>query len=275
MRARGLTLVECLVAFVVSSVLVAAIDASLVAGQRFAHLSAAARSARQNLRAAAAVLRGELESVSPAADLVALADSAVRLRALRAAGVVCAVSSPGTVVLDDSRFSQLRTADPARDSVRVFVERDPFTASDDGWIAAAVLAVRRASCPGGAAATALTLGAAPSDLAGIAPGAPLRVFELVEYRRYRDAAGAWWLGIRNASSGGWSAMSPVAGPLRPAAGLVFRYVDHRLLPTGVPDSVALVEADIQIYDARRLSGPGRHAAPVVDSFTLRVATAEP
>jgi hypothetical protein len=49
--------------------------------------------------------------------------------------------------------------------------------------------------------------------------APVRLVELVEYRRYTDAAGLVWLGVRGASAGGWSPSSPVAGPLSPAGGL--------------------------------------------------------
>lgn len=271
-----MTLVECIVALVVASVMVAAVDAALLAGRRFARSATAARGVRQNLRAAAAVLRHELETVSPAAgDLLAFSDSTLRIRAQRAFGVVCAIPSAGTIVLDDSLLPQQRAVDPSRDRALVLREGDVLTSADDRWISAPVTQVRRGVCTGGAPGTALALNANSADFGGIGLGAAVRVFEIAEYRRYRDAGGDWWIGVRTPSGAGWSSTSPVAGPLAPSGGFVVRAYTTFMTRTTAPDSVAVIEADIRVVDERHFSPPGRPPGTLVDSITLRVGLAGP
>lgn len=270
-----MTLAECLVALVVSLTLIAAVDASLVAGQRSTRALAASRALRQNLRAAAAVLRAELEADAPGAgDLLAVSDSDVALRAQRLFGVVCAVPGPGLLVLDDSLLSQLRAADPARDSALVYREGDALSASDDRWIAGAVTQVRRGTCAGGSAGTLIGVAAPAADLAGVVIGAPVRIFEIVQYRRYRDAAGLWWLGVRSPSGSGWSATSPIAGPLAPAGGLVFTWRDASLAVSAIPDSIVLADATIRVLDQRPFA-PGPLPAATRDSAQIRILLGGP
>ena len=276
MTRRGMTLIECMVSLVVSSVLVGAVDASLVAGQRFARYTEASRGLRQNVRAAAGVLRAELEGASPpAGDLIAASDSAVVIRAQRGFGVVCAVMSPGSVILDDSLLSLLRAIDPAKDSARIYLDGDPLTTTDDHWTASAITQVRRGTCANGSAGTMLALSLTLSEFEKIGIGVAVRTFEIAEYRRYRDAQGLWWLGVRNPSGSGWSSSSPVAGPLKGRGGLQLRYLDATLAPTTFPDSVALIEADIAAADARPFSAPGHRFSPLADSVTIRIAPGRP
>jgi hypothetical protein len=140
---------------------------------------------------------------------------------------------------------------------------------------AALTQVRRGTCAAGSPGTLLTLSATPADLAGVMPGAAVRIFEIVEYRRYRDAAGLWWLGTRSPSGSGWSATSPVAGPLAGRQGLVFRYLDVSGSPTATPDSVALVEADVRAFDPRPFPGPGGLFTGLGDSLKIRIAPGVP
>lgn len=269
MTRRGMTLAECLVALVVSLAILAAVDASLALGQRFTRASKAARGLRQNLHAAAAVLRAELEGVSTAAgDLLAISDSAVVLRVPRVFGVVCGLSPPGVLVLDDSLLSQLRAADPARDSALVFREGDSLTATDDRWVNGPVTQVRRGRCAGGSPGTVIGVGAPAPGMAGVGMGAPVRIFEIAEYRRYRDASGLWWLGVRNPAGSGWAATSPIAGPLAPSGGLVFAWRNAALAPTLDPDSVAYVDVILRMLDQRRFA-PGR--AVTAESLIVGIA----
>lgn len=271
MSRRGMTLIECVVAMVVSLALVAAVDAALLAGQRMSRADEASRGLRQNLRAAASVLRAELEVLAPeAGDLARISDSAVTLRALRIAGIVCGTQPGGVLVLDDSLLSQLRAADPSKDSVLVFNEGDPLASTDDRWIAGQLTQVRRGACASGGGGTVITIAAAPADLAGIAIGAPVRIFETDEYRRYRDATNLWWLGVRTSSGTGWSAMSPIAGPLS-NVGLRFDWYDAALGPTTIPDSVALVEVALRLLDQRALRAAGKVQAQSADSARIRIA----
>lgn len=273
MSRRGMTLAECLVALVVSSALVAAVDAALLAGQRFSRAEAAARGLRQNLRAVSAVLRAELEPLAPeAGDLVRISDSSVTLRAARSWGIVCAVhAASGVVVLDDSLLSSLRSIDPAKDSAIVFAEGAALSRADDRWEVAEVAQVRRGGCADGTQGTAITFVISAGALAAVRIGAPVRVFETDEYKRYRDATGLWWLGVRTSTASGWSAMSPIAGPLAPSGGLRFRWFDASQAPTAIPDSVALAEVEIRVLDQRILRSAGKVQPQTRDSALLRVA----
>jgi hypothetical protein len=76
---------------------------------------------------------------------------------------------------------------------------------------------------------------------GAEPGVPVVVFETVEYRLYRDASGYWWLGTRSSGASGWTATSPIAGPLSPHNGLELTALDVASRPT-VPESAAAVRA---------------------------------
>ncbi len=261
---RGMTLIECLVAIVLSSVLLAAVELGLLAGRRFARDASASRSVGQNLRAGAGALRAEIEGLDAAAgDFVNLTDSALTIRGSRGTGVVCAVVSAGNILLDDSLLSLARPINPATDSALVFAEGTRMSGTDDRWILAGIAQVRSGTCPRGGSATGLVLTGAAADLADIDAGAPVRVFEIAQYRRYQDATGAWWLGIRNPSGTGWSATSPIAGPLIGRTGLRFEYLDPGLNPTTAVDSVAVVTLHLGMSDTR---------LPSSDSTIMRAAT---
>lgn len=269
--ARGMTLLECLAGVVVSGVLMAAACGVLLAGSRQARAEAAAREVRLNVRAGAAVLRAELQALAPG-DLIEVTDSSLRMRAWRGFGVVCAPPSGSRVVLDDALLSLLRAVDPTRDSARVWVEGDPLVAADDHWSPGSVQASGPGVCSSGARGLALTLGgAAAAALAGVTEGAPLRLYEIQEYRSYRDALGQWWLGVRApAAGGGWSASSPIAGPLRPRDGLVFRALDSSGT-AAPPAAAALVEFTLRVRAENALPS-GRRPA---DSLAALVAAATP
>jgi hypothetical protein len=253
----------------------AAVYSLLRSGSRLAHAESSALDVRRNVRAVAGVLRAELQGVSAeAGDLLAISDSALTLRAQRGFGVVCAPPGASTIVLDDSLISLLRAIDPTRDIARVYADGDPRTSADDRWLHASVTWVRRGACANGAAGTMLSLGGATiaADLADVGIGAPVRLFEVLEYRRYRDSAGLWWLGVRGpAAGGGWTASSPIAGPLVPRTGLAFHYRDTLGFATGTPSAVATVEIAV------RGISPRAHAPGLVreDSLTARIVVRSP
>lgn len=276
--ARGTTLIECAVALVISSVLLAAVWSLLLAGWRTSRSEAASVAVRQNVRAAAALLRAELLGVSASAgDLLAISDSAIAVRATRALGFVCAGISGATIVLGDSLFSSTRTVDPARDSALVFREGDPVVSDDDRWLHAGISSTHGGRCTDESGGTALSLsGVSSQDLAGVIAGAPVRMSEVLEYRRYADADKMGWLGVHGPSSGGgWAALSPVAGPLRARDGAAFTFIGRDGRATSVPDDVAVVEIAIHGLDPRRLTAPGRPLGPSADSMTVRVFVGGP
>lgn len=257
----GFSLAEAVVALAVSLVLLGAATLALLGALRRSSHSRAARLARHGVRAAAMVLASELRDASPASgDLVAASDTAVTIRAMRSFAVVCAVRPPDAVVVADSLTFALRALDPARDSVVVFREGDAVRTDDDAWVGGAAVAAAADRCPSGASGTRVTL--AGADLSGVAAGAPLRSFEIQDYRLYRDGDGRWWLGVRGPAAAGWSATSPVAGPLRPRAGLAFRLLGADGLQVGSPAQARLVEVIV-----RAAAGPGARGE---DSLRFRV-----
>ncbi|MFI5206898.1 MAG: hypothetical protein ACHQX4_02670 [Gemmatimonadales bacterium] len=265
-------------ALVISSIVLAAVWSLLLAGWRTSRSGAASVAVRQNVRAAAALLRAELLGVSArAGDLLAISDSAVALRATRAPGFVCAGISGTTIALGDSLFSSTRTVDPARDSALVFREGDPGVSDDDRWLHAGIASTHGGHCSDGSGGTALSLsGVSSQDLSGVAVGAPVRTFEVLEYRRYADADKLGWLGVHGPSSGGgWAVVSPVAGPLRARDGVVFTFTGRDGRATSVPGDVVVVEAAIHGLDPRLLTAPGRPLGPSADSVTVRVFVGGP
>ena len=259
MGSRGLTLIECAVGMAAAGVVTAAAGMLLLAGLRLERNTTAGVEARRQLHVAAAVLRGELAALSAeAGDLLAASDSTLTVRALRGFGIACAVPGGQRLVLDDSLLSLLRTIDPARDSVRWFAEGDPRTAADDQWALAGVSSTGGGSCASGSSGTTLTLSGGAA-LGLTRAGAPVRVFEHLQYRRYRDATGQIMLGARSpAAGGGWNTTSPLAGPFR-SGGISFLLLDSTGAATAAADSAALVMITL------------RSAAPASESLTVAVA----
>ena len=274
---RGATLVECAAALVVASVILSAVWSLLLAGWRTSRSQAASVAVRQNVRAAAALLEAELLGLSvPAGDLLAASDSALALRATRALGFVCAAVSGSTIVLSDSLLSATRTVDPSRDSALVFREGETWTTDDDRWLHAGIASTRGGRCADGASGTALALsGPSAAELAGVGQGAPVRTFEVLEYKGYADAERLGWLGVHGPAGGGWAVVSPVAGPLRPRRGVVFRFLSADGRVVSARESVVVIEAAIHGLDPRQLVAPGRPLGPSADSAIVRVFVGGP
>jgi hypothetical protein len=264
-----MTLVECAIGMAAAGVITAATGALLLAGMRLARGESAALASRRSLQAAAAVLRSELAALSgEAGDLVAVTESTLTLRAMRGFGVVCAAPAGQRIVLDDSLLSLLRAVDPARDSVRFLAEGDPLDSSDDHWAPAGVSAVGGGSCSSGASGTSLTLSGAAGSVSQTLEGAPVLLFEHLQYRRYRDGAGQLMLGVRSpAAGGGWTATSPIAGPLRVIGGLVIQPLDSAGTLAAAPGSTSLLLVTLRAESSAELLAAGREA----DSLVLAVA----
>jgi hypothetical protein len=61
--------------------------------------------------------------------------------------------------------------------------------------------------------------------AGVAPGAPVRVFRLLRWMLYRGGDGRWWLGQRRCSISACGSAQPVAGPLASPADSGLAFID--------------------------------------------------
>jgi hypothetical protein len=271
---RGATLVEVLVAAVLAGVVVASLQAVLLGSQRFYRAQPQILDVQRNVRAVTQFLPAELRGLDAGdGDIVAMSDTAITIKAPRALGIVCGAPevAASRVTVGDGFLSGYRAIDPARDSVLLFRDGDTLEEADDRWLRARVAAVGASPCPDGSAGTRLALvvtdGAA--ELAGVAPGAPLRTFEVVRYRLYEDGSHTWWLGVQS-YGGGWSTTSPLAGPLRPRDGLRLAYLDAAGAETGLRTAVRQVLLTVRGRSVRRIETAGRRAGPYLDSLSTRV-----
>lgn len=277
-RRAGFTLVELLIAIVLASAVLTAVYRVLLNNQRFYRAQSQIVDVQQNVRAVAQILPAELRELDAAdGDIVAMSDTSITIKAMRGFSVVCAATDPaaGRIVIRNSLTFGYRAIDPARDSVLVFRDGDVQRAGDDRWLHAPAAAVTSGvGCTDGAAGTRLTLTGmvgGTTQLDSVSVGAPVRSFELVNYRLYDDAAGTWWLGARTYSSGAWSDTSPVAGPLRPSDGITFRYRDAADAATAVTTNVAQIEVVVRGQSTQVIQVQGRPTGRYEDSLTVRVA----
>lgn len=122
--------------------------------------------------------------------------------------------------------------------------------------------VRSEPCPGGSPGLVV-----PSP-AGIAiPGAPLRVFEVMELRVY-PSGGGMWLGARSVATG--ETIQPVAGPFS-ADGFALQLLDASGLETLEPSLAYLVQVRLKAEagDQDAVAGAIRSGRRV-DSLTVRI-----
>ncbi len=218
MSRRGFTVVELIVALVLTGVIATA-ALRVFLGVRSTYQAVTDR-LEQNavLRDAAAVLPYELRALGsgPGAvsqDLAAVSPTSVTYRAVANLFFVCDASAAptGRLVLDAATSYGVRSLDPARDSVLVFTVNTAARPVRGSWVAADLLDLRGTPCPGGSAGVEVTLS---RSMAGAELGTPLRGFQLTEMRLYRDRTGERWIGARTARKvGGWSATQPILGPL--------------------------------------------------------------
>lgn len=230
MTRRGVALIEAVVALLLTVTLTLAALASLSALQRHAALVGMRGQAAATGLAAMQLLRVELASVAPeAGDLIAASSERLVYRAVRGSGVTCGAGGDG-VLVRSATWRSLRLPSPGRDTVLLLHPRD-------GWDVRPLRGPpRSAACPDGAAALLLPIAPGP-DATG--PTA-VRIFEVMELRRYRSE-GASWLGLRSVSAG--EGIQPVLGPLRPEAGGL-TVLDANAHPTELLTEVRQVQVEL-------------------------------
>ncbi len=271
----GFTLVELAVAVVLGGVVTAALCRVLQGNQRFYRSQAEILGVQQGLRAVAFVLSAELRELDARdGDLLAAGPDSVTMRAMRTFSVVCAAPdvAAGSVILADALTFGSRQPDPARD--RALVYADDGGAAPGEWLELDVVGTGDgARCADGSPGTTLRLGGALAGLESVTPGAPIRTYERTTYRLYADEDGIAWLGERHVASGAWTALSPVAGPLRRGDGLAFAYFDSAGAAATLPAAVASVGIVVRGLSTGPIAVPGRraHGQRYPDSLQVRVA----
>jgi prepilin-type N-terminal cleavage/methylation domain-containing protein len=220
MRRQGFSLVELVVSLALFGGFAGALYATLTGMHRMYRRLTVQTELQVTLRGAAEILAQELRGLDTAdsagSDLLDPGDAWVIHRAMRSVYAACAPPLTGALVLDTS-WAGLRPLDPEQDSVLVL-------AGATRWLHADVVsAISGNDCPGGGPSLRLTLRPPLAGADSVVAGSPVRAFEVVEWRAYRDAAGDTWLGQRRHQKRlGWSTFQPVTGPLR-QPGLAFSY----------------------------------------------------
>jgi prepilin-type N-terminal cleavage/methylation domain-containing protein len=294
-RAGGFTLVELMVALALGLVVAGLIHRQLLLGRRHARAQLERMAVQENVRVAALALAGELgpvgyDEITPVAavalgvpaevrtDLISVQQGAVTYLAARGAGYVCGTTSgPSAEVLVAEGSWSASRAPRDTDSLLVFVESDPATASDDAWIHLGVAGSGGASCPAGEPALGIRVGTpaplSPAVLGRVTAGSPVRLTEVMQ-ARYYASGGKSWLGLRSVSTG--EAITPFAGPLADSSsgvrGLTLRYRTGADIPTSDPAKVRAVEVALVgvTEEPVHARGLGR---PIVDSFALTTRVA--
>ncbi|HEU4827630.1 MAG TPA: prepilin-type N-terminal cleavage/methylation domain-containing protein [Gemmatimonadales bacterium] len=270
---RGFSLIELLVVVVLMGIIGATLTRVLLNMQRASRAQSERVTLQGNLRAGIAFIPAELRDLS-AEDIIVADPDHIEYRAMRAAGVACAVAGTQLTLRDALTF-RYRPILAGRDSAFVFVENDPTLGADDQWVAVGITGVAAGTCPGGGAATVLTLANAGvgAVLGQIVVEAPVRMFERMELGLY-TADGRSWLGARSISAGE-AAMQPVLGPLVADSGLKLTYHAANGAATGTIANMRQInitlmgETGVPISSA--YGGPVIHDDSIVARVLLRNA----
>ncbi len=262
---RGFTLIELLVAVVVLTIVVGGIYNLLLNTQRVSRAQAEQMDMQSNMRAGTLIIPSELREIGfdttfiPAAgglpgsvatvqsDILAMAPTSIRIRAVRLSGVICATGLNTVTVFGTSTSGWNASgyrAPTVTDDITIFVDGTVTTGADDRWITRDIQAVAMGggincpalgSIPAGpgtrftAPSFALALptgGNDPVTSAQITVGSPVRVSEIMDYSLYTDATdGRSYLGAQSISTP-LATRQPVLGPLNPNDGFTLTYLDQ-------------------------------------------------
>ncbi|HUF13888.1 MAG TPA: prepilin-type N-terminal cleavage/methylation domain-containing protein [Longimicrobiales bacterium] len=240
----GFTLIELVMAVVLSAMILGAVFQLVFAQNRMYGHQQGLADARQTLRAAGSLLAWELRHLSAAGgDIYAIGADSVSVRSFDGAGVVCRKR------VTDGKYGLYSTTGDiaAGDSALVYLILSNRTA-DDVWRTVSIQQVNTAAgflmntaCaiwPGPLSIEmAVELGiSANADTAGMRVGAPLRTFHRRTYRMIQRND-KWWLGVRQ----GDGSYQLLTGPLQAGDGLELRYMDAAGASTTVPANVRAVE----------------------------------
>lgn len=276
MRARGFTLIELMIALVITGLVMGTLYGVLTGNQRFYRSQSAILDVAENVRAAAQILPAELKGLDASGgDILAMSDTSITIKADRGLRVICATpdKTNGWIVVRNNLAFGYRAPDATRDSLLIFRDGDVRVGSDDTWLHAPIAGTVAAVCADGTAGTQYTvtgLVGGIGKLDSVLTGAPVHYFEVVNYRLYRDAGGIWWLGVRGYSGGAWGSTSPIAGPLRANDGLQFTYGDSTGTITATPTAVAQMRVTVRGLSTQTINTPGRVPAQYADSASTRI-----
>lgn len=256
----GFTLVETMIALTLGAAVVGLVLDILRSQQRLARLAGTEVEVQLTLHSAVTFLVREFRPLGAGgggSDLISLGASEVTYRGTRGFALACAVTPDGFEVRVGDRYGS-RLPVPGRDSLLVFRAGDTTMAGDDGWVALPLQGFRQEIGCGETTVWRLLVawGAAGPPEAYLPP-LPVRIFEVVQLRAYRQD-GLTWLGARSVSAG--ETIQPVFGPLS-ADGFRLTYFAAGGALTSTPSAVRSIAIVVRAIGSD---------ASVGDSLSTRV-----
>jgi prepilin-type N-terminal cleavage/methylation domain-containing protein len=273
---RGFTVAELVVALVLTGITSAAVYQELVDNQRPYRHQTQRVELDDNLRSAVVILPAELRELDASdplgSDIVEMTDSSITYKAMRTLHWVCVTQASGATLYLDTSLIGLRAIDPGYDSLLIFADSQTILTRDDRWIHANVTSTSTGTdCSGGAPSIRVNVRPAVTTSDSVLAGSPVRGFEVVEVRRYVDAAGVTWLGQRRYhKSTGWTGLQPVVGPLQ-TSGLRFRYYAKDGTTTADRTRVARISLTVIGRTPQTVRLADKSMGYLVDSLTTNVA----
>jgi prepilin-type N-terminal cleavage/methylation domain-containing protein len=291
---RGFTMVEVMVALILTLAVGGVTYGLLVTNQRVSRSQTEHVGMQDNVRSGALIIANELREVgydsvpgivqatlggtaATNSDLLLMEAGRLQYRAWRGIGFTCFAPAAGQLRIQTSAGAYVGVRQPQlNDSVAVYVENNNTTDTDDSWVHAKITGVPAASTCSDGVTAALTLpityeagtNSGPVT-AGMIQGGPVRVYEAMEMRHYQSGT-QWWLGMRSLNGGG--AIEPVLGPLADStaaqSGLVFRYLDKDRNVTAVPRNVREIEVALRGVSDGAVRTSGGDTSLKVDTLSL-------
>ena len=264
---HGFTLVEAVVATVLTALVGALLVSLLLRGQAVIVFERARMEVLRTLRTGALFASYEWSGFTPGGgDLITLGRSRLQYRGPRGLASACAARANAIIVRDNLRYG-VRAWLAGRDSILVYAAGDSATGSPARWQPLPLTGVAAGVCPDGAPGLTLQTIIDPAllPLRDVLAGTPVRLFEPMESRLYQSR-GAWWLSLRSLTGGG--SIQPALGPLT-ANGLEFRFLDLAGAPTSDRALVVGLTATFRA-SVRRPAGLGWRRRPVWSTDSLVV-----
>lgn len=271
---RGFTLVELMIGLILMTLVGTVVYTLLYGTQRLSTAQAERMMLQSSIRTGALVVPAELRELSTniadSTDLLHIDTDSITYRAARGVGFTCAVTATQVKILNTSvlPFNALRAISPGRDSLLLFVDRDPSTAGDDIWVRLPVTAVAASTC-GTRAAIAVTtpdfLALLPGGLlSSVEVGGPVRTEEVMRLKSYASG-GEQWVGAESVSGG--DAVEPIFGPIT-ANGFTLEYFTGDGTVTTVRAEVRMIRVTLIGITERAVAQAGNSGANALLQDTL-------